>query len=331
MQAFHNDAELKSVTIERLRQHMEAGELVPQHRFWEGGKGSPAGCSVHDADPLVYESKLGIARMVLPLMEHLYSFSQLLLKPQEGNWLLPRARNLLGWVQPEQLLASKRFPIDWLEAIPVGADLSGVCTQFVLWLFTDACHGVLSMTTNTRVRELVGKVVEAHRGTAAGAQLPDKHWAALRSHALALREAWAQMSVSAEARAAEVAGTASWPQKQGGGRVAEETLSGWWRVAEGQAAAASGWTDADQQEIHRAADGLRSALEAIPVGADKATIAVARDAAFAASKHHMQTELADLSARGAAYTEETAKRQWSLIGAGEQALLRILRAAPVPA
>lgn len=322
MQAFHNDARLKEATIQRLRRHMEVGELVPRERFWEDGKGGPAGCAVHDGDPLVYERELGIPRMVLPLMEALFVYSQRTLGPGKGD--------LPAWMSAEEVLACRTFPIDWLEAIRVGADLQGACGLFILWQLTDPRHGVLARTTDLRVRNLLEEVVAAHRAVAEGNLPSQTAWADLRKRALALRREWSDRTLSAAAAAVEFVATASWPQVQGGGRVAEEALHAYSRLADCIAAFVTGWADAEEEQVQRNRDELVRTLESI-TETDKATVEAKRSAAVAVFQHRMETELATVSARKNAHLEEGRKQRWFLLSECRRALLRIVRDAPVAA
>ena len=320
MQAFNGDARVKRVIMERLRGHLAAGELVPRQRVWEDGKGSPAGCAVHDSDPLVYERELGISRTVLPLMETLFARSAgLLPKPEVAS---------PAWLLPEQVAALRMFPVEWLEAVEPGADLSAASTRFILWMLTDTQHGVLAATADHKVREMIGRVAAAHRAGVDGATPDKQQWAALRTQAMAVRDLWPEATFAADAAAASVTEAACWPQMQGGGRAGEETLNGYLRLAECRAAALSGWADDDEQQLLQERDELRKVLMAIPETADAATIESAKSAAVAAFHRRMEAKLDGLGARRNAYLEENRRQSWLLLSAAEQALLHIVRAAP---
>jgi hypothetical protein len=136
--------------------------------------------------------------------------------------------------------------------------------------------------------------------------------------------------LSAAAAAVEFVATASWPQVQGGGRVAEEALYAYVRLTECIAAFVIGWADAEEEQVQRNRDELVRTLESI-TETDEATVAAKRSAAVAAFQHRMETELAPVSARKNTHLEESRKQRWFLLSECRRALLRIVRNVPVAA
>jgi hypothetical protein len=116
MLAYHNDPTIKEQILAQLQAHHDADEFV-KGVYWENGKGCAVGCTLHSDDHLEYESRFGIPVSVAHLIDALY----------EG---LPNPR-------------AKRWPIDVMSAIRVGADLSKVTAQFLHWLLVDPLHGVI--------------------------------------------------------------------------------------------------------------------------------------------------------------------------------------------
>lgn len=104
MRAFHNDAAIKAMYLARVQAHRAADEIA-QGFYWQGGRGCAVGCTIHGDDHAAYERELGIPRMLARLEDRIF----------EG---LPLAE-------------AKNWPLRFLEAVPVGADLSRVGPQFL--------------------------------------------------------------------------------------------------------------------------------------------------------------------------------------------------------
>ncbi len=110
MQAFHNDVSIKARYIGRVLAHREADEIEHGY-YWEKGKGCAVGCTIHSANHAHYESEIGIPIMLARLEDRLF----------EG---MSNGR-------------SKEFPLQFLQAPKVGADLSLVGWKFLHWLLTE--------------------------------------------------------------------------------------------------------------------------------------------------------------------------------------------------
>lgn len=116
MLAFHGKQEIKDQYLERVRAHAVADELV-KGRYWQDGRGCAVGCTVHSGDHGVYETELGIPRVLARLEDVIFE-------------ALP-------------LYLAKTWPERFLKATPVGADLSKVWPKFAIWLLTDKDFGVI--------------------------------------------------------------------------------------------------------------------------------------------------------------------------------------------
>jgi len=106
MRAFHNNPEIKDKYLARIVEHYFADEIM-QGKYWENGRGCAVGCTIHSSAHDRYETELGIPTALARLQDKIF----------EG---LP-------------LEEAKRFPQEFLEAIPVGADLSNVACQFLYY------------------------------------------------------------------------------------------------------------------------------------------------------------------------------------------------------
>jgi len=109
MIAYHNDPKIKNDILQVLQSHYDADEFVKGH-YWQNGKGCAVGCTVHCGDHSLYESHFGIPEALAHLEDCIF----------EG---LPNRH-------------AKEWPLQFMSAIPVGADLSRVQWQFLYWLMT---------------------------------------------------------------------------------------------------------------------------------------------------------------------------------------------------
>jgi hypothetical protein len=110
MRAYHSDPTVKASLIAQLEAHARADEII-KGRYWENGKGCAVGCTVHSGEHALYESLYEIPVMLAYLEDQIF----------EG---LPNER-------------AKAWPIEFADAVQVGADLSRVGWQFLYWLITD--------------------------------------------------------------------------------------------------------------------------------------------------------------------------------------------------
>lgn len=135
MFAYHSDQNIKNTYIARMKAHMEADALI-QGTGWNGHKGCAVGCTFEDYDHARGPVEIGVPEPLMWLEDCIF----------EG---LPDGQ-------------AKGFPLAFLEAIPVGADLSLVWPRFALWLLADPNHGVLQHTGNA-TRPAVEAVIDLYR------------------------------------------------------------------------------------------------------------------------------------------------------------------------
>jgi hypothetical protein len=136
MIAFHGKPEIKEQYLARLRAHYAADEIV-KGKYWEQGKGCAVGCTIHGSDHKRYESELGIPEVLAYLEDQLFERI------------------------PHRL--AKEWPIKFLTAIPVGADLSEVWPKFAHWLLVDPVHGVIQYAQNKEVIQHIADLYEKHK------------------------------------------------------------------------------------------------------------------------------------------------------------------------
>ena len=114
MLAYHGKAATKTKYLNRLKAHAAADEII-HGTYWDGGKGCAVGCTIHGSDHGKYETELGIPRILAKLEDVLFE--------RMGNG------------------HAKEFPLQFLQAIKVGADLSRVGWQFLHWVLTEELAG----------------------------------------------------------------------------------------------------------------------------------------------------------------------------------------------
>lgn len=132
--SFHNDPAIKEKYLNRLRLHYKADEII-KGTYWENGKGCAVGCTVHSSNHASYESELGIPQILARLEDRIF----------EG---LPNEK-------------AKEFPIQFLEAIPVGVDLDPVWRKFMIWLLIDETEGVIRQAKIDKTKKAIKDVAKA--------------------------------------------------------------------------------------------------------------------------------------------------------------------------
>jgi len=133
MKAFHGKQEIKDEYIKRLQDHYDADEIV-KGVYWEDGKGCAVGCTLHSDDHKAYEVELGIPEVLARLEDSIFEG----LSPKDA----------------------KEFPLNFLNAVNVGSDLSQVGDKFLHWLLVDPKHGVIKYATNKKVVQDVADLYE---------------------------------------------------------------------------------------------------------------------------------------------------------------------------
>lgn len=107
MKAFHGDPKIKKKYLDRLRAHAKADEII-KGVYWENGKGCAVGCTIHSGNHSDYEKKLGIPAWLALVEDKIF----------EG---LPQEK-------------AKTWPLVFLSAISVGANLEQVKAPFLIFI-----------------------------------------------------------------------------------------------------------------------------------------------------------------------------------------------------
>ena len=129
--AYHGKKEVKEFYIDRVKKHRIADELVKGF-YWQDGKGCGIGCTVESSDHSRYPIELGIPEMLARLEDCIF----------EG---LPNDE-------------SQAWPERFLNAVPVGADLSMAGAKFLLAI-TKRRYDCLNKTGKELVGNAIMKVI----------------------------------------------------------------------------------------------------------------------------------------------------------------------------
>lgn len=156
MKAYHGGSRIKAKYLKRVQAHRAADE-IKKGKYWEGGKGCAIGCTIHSSNHRSYETKLGIPTALARLEDTLFE----------------RMSNA----------EAKNWPVDFLKAIPVGADLSQVADRFMLWLLVDPQDGVLRYAKTDGIKTTIKNVAAAVERRISGEQISREQWQKLRVEA----------------------------------------------------------------------------------------------------------------------------------------------------
>jgi len=134
--AYHNNPKIKEKYLARVRAHVKADQLV-HGQYWEDGKGCAVGCTIHSGYHQAYEIELGIPRILAHLEDRIFES-------------LPNGQ-------------AQQWPEQFLQAIPVGADLSSVWPRFAIWMLTDADFGAIQFANKQEEKVAIQNVADAYR------------------------------------------------------------------------------------------------------------------------------------------------------------------------
>lgn len=153
--SYHDDKAVKTKFVARARAHQKADEIV-KGQYWEDGKGCAVGCLVHGSSHNKLAEELAIPLQMAYLIDRLF----------EG---MP-------------IEAAKKFPLRFVQAIPVGADLEKVMDRFFLALLSDPKQGVM-LSANDSVRSRIQTVIALYTRQVAADYPSAQEWRAAYSAA----------------------------------------------------------------------------------------------------------------------------------------------------
>ena len=176
MQAYHNDPRIKAMYLARVEAHRVADQIEKGY-YWQKGKGCAVGCTIHSSDHATYETELGIPMSLAYLEDRLFEMQS----------------NAAAMAWPEQ----------FLQAIPVGADLSHVADHLMLWLME-----YVTPFANARALPVIQRVQSLYERKVRGAMPTPDEWRA--AYASANAAAAASADASADAAAVDAAAYAAY-------------------------------------------------------------------------------------------------------------------------
>ena len=176
LRAFHNKPTIKRTYLARVKAHAKADEII-HGTYWEDGKGCAVGCTIHGSDHGKYETELGIPRILAKLEDVLFE--------RMGNG------------------HAKEFPLQFLSAIKVGADLSMVWPRFAHWMLLDPEHGVIRFAKKEKTKAAIQRVGELYGLQVAGKEPTKQEWK--DAYAAAYAAAYADAAAAARSQYAYTA------------------------------------------------------------------------------------------------------------------------------
>lgn len=136
MLSFHNKQEVKDFYLKRVKMHREADEII-KGVYWEDGRGCGIGCTVHSRKHYSYETELGI------------------------TWRLALVEDSLFEKLPNDL--AKEFPIQFLEAMPIGVDTNIIFKKFIIWNLSDKKEGLIYHIKDKKAIELLKEISATYK------------------------------------------------------------------------------------------------------------------------------------------------------------------------
>lgn len=145
--AFHGKHEIKDKYIARMKDHMAADQLVQGSGFKpDSGKGCAVGCTLDNYSHFAYEKELGIPFTIAILEDHIF----------------------------EDLSKEKAmsFPLEFLEAVPVGADLSNVYNNMEIF----DLHFLKDKLIEQDIKKICNDLISLHEKVIKGIEVTDGDW-----------------------------------------------------------------------------------------------------------------------------------------------------------
>lgn len=184
MLSYHNDESIKEKYLARIDAHYAADEII-KGQYWEGGKGCAVGCTIHSNQHDAYELELGLP-----------------------EWLARLEDTLFEGLENDK---AKEFPRQFLDAIPVGANLESVKWKFCAFILQENIERVLSLDLDDALKkqvvDAIGLCLDLHTEAIETGEFPES----ARSAGYAARSA-AESAAGYAARyaAGYAAGYAAW-------------------------------------------------------------------------------------------------------------------------
>jgi hypothetical protein len=170
--AYFDSPDLKQLYINRMTEHQRLDQLVQGQGHFTDGKGCAVACTMHAYDHAAYETEIGVPQVLARLEDYIFE----------------------GLATDE----AKRWPLRFLAAIPVGADLSMVWPRFAVWLLREELKSHDKGGHCEKVAALYDRWIS-------GVKPPVEEWRAARSAAAYYAAADAYAAYAADAAYAAAA------------------------------------------------------------------------------------------------------------------------------
>lgn len=181
LRAFHGDPALKGMVIERVRTHIAAGQIRSVDFFshaWplcddDNGRYSLCGAALHGNDIEEYETAFGIPS------------SAALLEDSVHDFLIQTSTDGHGDISYIFSPSAHDYPLNWLEGIPLGADLRNVTSHFLRWLLIGLVDSPLPFNAIVadNIEAVLREVALLHARLADGEEPSSPEWNAVRDAA----------------------------------------------------------------------------------------------------------------------------------------------------
>jgi hypothetical protein len=184
--SFHGSQATKDKYVARVKEHQEADNIV-QGQGWSEGKGCAVGCTLENYAHSQYPIELGLPEWLAHLQDAIF----------EGL----------------SLEEAKAFPLQFLEAIPVGVDLEPIRHQLAVLRLSILLVNLDG--SNVQVKDAINQVIEYHKAALKGT-LSDEELEGLRAAAESAVESavesatWAAARSAARSAAESAAWSAAW-------------------------------------------------------------------------------------------------------------------------
>lgn len=174
MVAFHGDKKVKVKYLARVEAHQKADEIMKGF-YWKDGKGCAVGCTIEGSDHSKYETELGIPRQIAYLEDGIFEN-------------IPNGK-------------AKQFPLKFISAISVGADLSLVTAKFVVWCLVNKKDGVIKFAKDDAGKKIIQDVADLYTKKIEGSLVTEEDWKKVENAAYAAYASAAYASAASAAYA----------------------------------------------------------------------------------------------------------------------------------
>lgn len=135
--AYHGKKEIKIKYVNRMKDHIKKDELI-HGEGWNKGKGCAIGCTLNRYDHHCYQNELGLPEWLARMEDEIF----------EGM----------------SLKKSMTFPLELLEAIPIGANLDKVYHKFCKFILTDIAKDCDELPVRKAIETILSQHDKAIRG-----------------------------------------------------------------------------------------------------------------------------------------------------------------------